>query len=214
MREPPGPWGAGRLRCVCWAGPLCVPVGGGPPARSPHASFARSGRSRGPPWPCRRPPAPRLEARPCPPVPPAPSTQVEPGVLMIGSACLLEAQPGPAAAWLVLLGWAAVCAGGRRPAREIATRELRSEWSISKPGLVLPPPTGTAAGSPLSSKPVGPSRLMVLGASARCPARHRRLNPRRPVILARHHAPDCWGLSSGHARNTGITLFSCPRSVI
>ena len=34
---------------------------------------------------------------------------------------------------------------GRRPAREIATRELRSEWSISKPGQALPPPTGTAA---------------------------------------------------------------------
>ena len=31
---------------------------------------------------------------------------------------------------------------GRRPAREIATRELRSEWSISKPGQALPPPTG------------------------------------------------------------------------
>ena len=31
-----------------------------PPARSPHASLkARSGRSRSPPWPCRRPPAPR-----------------------------------------------------------------------------------------------------------------------------------------------------------
>ena len=28
---------------------------------------------------------------------------------------------------------------GRRPAREIATRELRSEWSISKPGQALPP---------------------------------------------------------------------------
>ena len=41
------------------AGLLCVPVGGGPPARSPHASCARSGRSRGPPWPCRHPPAPR-----------------------------------------------------------------------------------------------------------------------------------------------------------
>ena len=40
---------------------------------------------------------------------------------------------------------AAVCAGGRRPAREIATRELRSEWSISRPALALPPPTGTAA---------------------------------------------------------------------
>ena len=31
---------------------------------------------------------------------------------------------------------------GRRPAREIATRELRSEWSISKPGQALPPPPG------------------------------------------------------------------------
>ena len=40
---------------------------------------------------------------------------------------------------------AAVCAGGRRPAREIAIRELRSEWSISRPALALPPPTGTAA---------------------------------------------------------------------
>ena len=43
----------------CWTWPLCVPVGGGPPARSPHASFARSGRSRSPARPCRRPPAPR-----------------------------------------------------------------------------------------------------------------------------------------------------------
>ena len=52
---------------------LCVPVGGGPPARSPHASLtARSGRSRGPPWPCRHPPAPR-------PSPPAPFTPVGPG---------------------------------------------------------------------------------------------------------------------------------------
>ena len=51
-----GPHGcSGRRR----ARPLCVPVGGGPPARSPHASCARSGRSRGPPWPCRHPPAPR-----------------------------------------------------------------------------------------------------------------------------------------------------------
>jgi len=32
---------------------------------------------------------------------------------------------------------------GRRPAREFATRELRSEWSISKPGQALPPPPGT-----------------------------------------------------------------------
>ena len=41
--------------CAC----VLVPVGGGPPARSPHASCARSGRSRSPARPCRRPPAPR-----------------------------------------------------------------------------------------------------------------------------------------------------------
>ncbi|PKY64059.1 hypothetical protein CYJ22_07665 [Schaalia odontolytica] len=47
---------------------------------------------------------------------------------------------------LALLGRAAWCARGRRPAREIATREPKgSEWSISKPGQALPPPTGAAA---------------------------------------------------------------------
>jgi len=91
MREPPGPCGAGRLRCVCWAGPLCVPV-----------AAAR-----------------RVAC--CP-------------------------DRFRAAAWPVVLGLAAVCAGGRRPAREIATREPGgSEWSISRPALALPPPTGTAA---------------------------------------------------------------------
>ena len=59
-----------RGSCVaCGARPLCVPVGGGPPARSPHASL-RLG-------------VVDLEARPCPPVPPAPSTPVGPGVLML-----------------------------------------------------------------------------------------------------------------------------------
>ena len=49
-------------------------------------------------------------------------------------------------AWVALMGRAAVCAGGRRPAREIATREPDgSEWSISRPALALPPPSGTAA---------------------------------------------------------------------
>ena len=45
---------------------------------------------------------------------------------------------------------------GRRPAREIATRELRSEWSISKPGQALPPPPGLAGG--LSASPARPCR--------------------------------------------------------
>ena len=67
----------------CWAGPLCVPVGGGPPARSPHASFARSGRSRSPARPCRRPPAPR----------PGPA-----GLAAASnrSGCLCDVRPGPA----------------------------------------------------------------------------------------------------------------------
>ena len=49
---------------------------------------------------------------------------------------------------------------GRRPAREIATRELRSEWSISKPGQALPPPTGQSSRSASSS-----SRSARLGMS-------------------------------------------------
>ena len=70
---------------------LCVPVGGGPPARSPHASLtARSGRSRGPPWPCRHPPAPR----PGPPVPPEPSTPVGPD--RCSAALRVVSKPGQA----------------------------------------------------------------------------------------------------------------------
>ena len=80
-------WCSGRsVVMLCGALPLCVPVGGGPPARSPHASLtARSGRSRGPPWPCRRPPAPR----------PGPA-----GLAAASnrSRCLYVARPGPATA--------------------------------------------------------------------------------------------------------------------
>ena len=87
---------------------------------------------------------------------------------------------GRAALW----GPAAVCAGGRRPAREIATRELRSEWSISRPALALPPPTGTAARPcrrprapqpcppvpPAPSTPVEPG-VMTCGSDCRLEAR-------------------------------------------
>ena len=65
----------------------------------------------------------------------------------------LEARPGPAAAPGASRRPSSVSVSGdfspaflpsrgRRPAREIAARELRSEWSISKPGQALPPPTG------------------------------------------------------------------------
>ena len=73
----------------------------------------------------------------------------------------------PAAARPALMGRAAVCAGGRRPAREIATREPDgSEWSISRPALALPPPTGTAA---RPRRPRG--GLQSVGVSVYCPAR-------------------------------------------
>ena len=69
------------------------------------------------------------------------------------SAPRLEARPGPAAATGASrrpksvrvsgdFSPAFLPSRGRRPAREIATRELRSEWSISKPGQALPPPPG------------------------------------------------------------------------
>ena len=84
------------------------------------------------------------------------------------------------------MGLAAVCAGRRWPAREIATRELRSEWSISRPALALPPPTSTApwpcrrprAPQPGPPVPPAPSTPSVL-VSPRSPARPRH-RPRAP----------------------------------
>ena len=58
-RDPPHQTSVRRKHTSCFLWLLYAPVGGGPPARSPHASLtARNDRSRGPPWPCRRPPAP------------------------------------------------------------------------------------------------------------------------------------------------------------
>ena len=80
----------------------------------------------------------------------------------------LEARPGPAAAPGASrrpksvrvsgdFSPAFLPSRGRRPAREIATRELRSEWSISKPGQALPPPTGPSGrASQLEARP-GPA---------------------------------------------------------
>ena len=76
----------------------------------------------------------------------------------------LEARPGPAAApgasrrpTNVFRHPALLISRGRRPAREIATRELRSEWSISKPGQALPPPTGQSGRASLLEARPGPA---------------------------------------------------------
>ena len=64
------------LRCDALWGPAAVCAGGRRPAReiATREPAARSGRSRGPPWPCHRPPAPRPGPAFCSsPVPSGPS---------------------------------------------------------------------------------------------------------------------------------------------
>ena len=69
-------------------GRAAVCAGGRRPAReiATREPAARSGRSRGPPWPCHRPPAPR----PGPAAPPAPSTPVGPGRCCLVRRVLLQ----------------------------------------------------------------------------------------------------------------------------
>ena len=95
-------------------------------------------------------------------------------------------------AWVALMGRAAVCAGGRRPAREIATREPAARsgrsrgppWPCRRPPAPRPGPA--SGGSPVPSGPSGALHtggawlLMLLGASARSPARPRRPRPPQP----------------------------------
>ena len=99
-----GPTGVSGAAWLALMGRAAVCAGGRRPAReiATREPAARSGRSRGPPWPCHRPPAPRPGPAsgdsPVPPVPPAPFPPVGPGALMCGSARRLEARPGPATA--------------------------------------------------------------------------------------------------------------------
>ena len=82
---------------------------------------------------------------------------------------------------ILLWGRAAWCARGRRPAREIATREPDgSECSISKPGQAPPPHMGAAARPRLEARP-GPAAAHGRRSQApsRSPARPRR-RPRAP----------------------------------
>ena len=91
------PWAAARPRAVRAAGPASVGLaavcaGGRRPAReiATREPSARSGRSRGPPWPRRHPRAPQ----PGPPIPPAPSTPVTPVADMrLGASSRSPARP-------------------------------------------------------------------------------------------------------------------------
>ena len=122
---------------------------------------ARSDRSRGPPWPRRRPRAPQ----PGPPIPPAPSTPVGPGVLACGLARRLEARPGPAAAH----GHRSLAPVPPAPSTPVGLGCCCVAWRVgSKPGQAQPPPTGAAAwfsGPPQCGLAC---RAGILGRSAVC----------------------------------------------
>ena len=104
-------WCSGRsVVMLCGALPLCVPVGGGPPARRPRCELRSARRLEARPGPAAAhghrsqalPPTTGTAARPCrrpqapqpgPPDPPAPSTPAAPGVLMV---LYIVSRPGQA----------------------------------------------------------------------------------------------------------------------
>ena len=133
------------------SGPAAVCAGGRRPAReiATREPSARSGRSRGPPWPCRHPPAPR-------PGYPAPSTPAAAGVSKPG-----QAQPPPTgtAAWPsgpsgALHTGGTWCTDG--VARRLEDRPGPATAHRDR-GLALPPLTGTAVW------PFGPSGTLHTG---------------------------------------------------
>ena len=99
---------------------------------------------------------------------------------------------------LLVLGVAALCARGRRPAREIATRELRSEWSISRPALALPPPMGAAATPYCPAGPAAAFLLVVLVAPLvfRAPEGPAAREARRPHFVRRRASKPARALRS------------------
>ena len=126
----------------------------------------------------------------------------------------LEARPGPAAApgasrrpTNVFRHPALLISRGRRPAREIATRELRSEWSISKPGQALPPPTGQSGRASLLEARPGPA------AGGNCSIRSIRAACRRRVAALMVQIPRL-GLSlSALLVSAFLVIAGAPSSV-
>ena len=124
---------------VSWAGLLGVPVGGGPPARRPRrepsARRVVSKPGQAPPPPTGTAAWPRLEARPCPPDPPAPSTPAALGVLVCPARPRHRPrvpQPGPP--------------DPPAPSTSVGPGRCSAALRVgSLSGKVPPPPTGTAA---------------------------------------------------------------------
>ena len=157
---------------------MLVPVGDGPPARSPHASLkARSDRSRSPARPCRRPRAPQSDPV-VHEVPPAPSGQQGLRVLLECSArpCRRPRapQPGPAVPPVPLVPSKQQGIGASSRSMARPCRRPRAP----RPGLVVPP---------VPPAPSGQQGLRVLlECSARLCCRPRAPQSGRAVCAARH----------------------------
>ena len=172
-----------------WAGPLCVPVGGGPPARSPHASLrlgvvdleARPGPAaahRHPPAPrpgsaglavpSMREPAARSGRSRSPAKPSGPSGTLHTGGAFHCCAHPIQASPPTGTAAKPHSQASLVPQLTRCPPHR---RCLVCWWVIGvvlKPGQVLPPPTGTAVGhQPGAVCPALVSNLARWGCSIR-----------------------------------------------
>ena len=160
-----------------------------------------------------------LEARPGPAA--APGASRRPSSVRVSSrerASQLEARPGPAAAPGASrrpksapvsgdFSPAFLPSRGRRPAREIATRELRSECSISKPGQALPPPTGPSGRASLLEARPGPA------AGGNCSIRSIRAACRRRVAALMVQIPRL-GLSlSALLVSAFLVIAGAPSSV-
>ena len=81
--------------------------------------------------------------------------------------------------------WSHGCSGRRR-----ARPPARSPHASLRLGVVDLEARPCPPDPPAPFTPVGPSRLVMLGASSQSPTRPQRLNPRRPVVLRWRQAPD------------------------
>ena len=152
---------ARRPRCVLLlVVPLVFRAPSGPAAReiATRESAARSGRSRSPPWPCRRPRAPQPGPAPrSPPVPSGPSGALHTGVAvsLCVSGCVVSK---PAQALPPPTGTAArLCGSSGALHTGVAVSLCVSGCVVSKPGQARPPPTSNAA------RLCGPSGALYTG---------------------------------------------------
>ena len=145
-------------------GPAALCAGGRRPAReiATREPAARSGRSRGPPWPCRHPPAPR----------PGPATHGRCSQALRSLRRPLRRRRCVAGVWLG--------ASSRSPVRPRHPPAPRSGPATHWHRGQAPPPTGAAARPSCAlwtlRRPPHQWCLVAdvwLGASARCPARLR-----------------------------------------